>query len=153
MRVWVYYDSAIREAVVYENEPPAGFGRRGYDIGPIEVDGVLREGVHGGEGSLAGHPPSLRCRGARCSRPGHDRLGLIGRESVLSRSSKVDGFGRAHRGPLRDEEAPGGDPEASFAQWLSSSRAQVERQPVHGERLGAVRVADLGAVLELCRDV
>ncbi len=41
MRVWVYYDSAVKEAVVYEDVPPASFGRRGHDIGPIELDGDL----------------------------------------------------------------------------------------------------------------
>ncbi len=40
MRVWVHYDAAIREAVIYEIEPPASF-RRGRDIGPIELDGDL----------------------------------------------------------------------------------------------------------------
>jgi hypothetical protein len=44
MRVWVYYNPAAGEAVIYENEPPAHFGRRQHDIGPIELDAdVVRQ--------------------------------------------------------------------------------------------------------------
>jgi hypothetical protein len=38
MRIWVYYNPAASEAVVYENEPPLHFGRRQHDIGPVELD-------------------------------------------------------------------------------------------------------------------
>jgi hypothetical protein len=38
MRVWVYYNPAASEAIIYENEPPPHFGRRQYDIGPIEIE-------------------------------------------------------------------------------------------------------------------
>ena len=38
MRVWVYYNRATGEATIYGAEPPALFGRRQYDIGPIELD-------------------------------------------------------------------------------------------------------------------
>lgn len=38
MKVWVYYNSTTGEAVIYENEPPESFGRRQYDIGPIELE-------------------------------------------------------------------------------------------------------------------
>ena len=41
MRVWVYYNPTASEAIIYDNEPPAHFGRRQYDIGPIELDEEL----------------------------------------------------------------------------------------------------------------
>ena len=41
MRVWVYCNPALSEAVIYENEPPPHFGRRQHDIGPIELDEEL----------------------------------------------------------------------------------------------------------------
>ena len=41
MRVWVYYNPAASEAIIYDNEPPQHFGRRQYDIGPIELDADL----------------------------------------------------------------------------------------------------------------
>jgi hypothetical protein len=41
MRVWVYYNPSASEAIIYDNEPPPHFGRRQYDIGPIELDEVL----------------------------------------------------------------------------------------------------------------
>ena len=41
LHYWIYYDSAVREAVVYEHEPPARIGTRGYDIGPIDLDEKL----------------------------------------------------------------------------------------------------------------
>ena len=44
MRVWVYYNPAAGEAIVYDNEPPPHFGRRQHDIGPVELDAdVVRE--------------------------------------------------------------------------------------------------------------
>jgi hypothetical protein len=41
MRVWVYYNPAAGEAIIYYNEPPQHFGRRQHDIGPIELDTAL----------------------------------------------------------------------------------------------------------------
>jgi hypothetical protein len=41
MRVWVYYNPKSSEVIIYENEPPAHFGRRRYDVGPIELDKEL----------------------------------------------------------------------------------------------------------------
>jgi hypothetical protein len=41
MRIWVYYNPAASEAIIYDNEPPPHFGRRQYDIGPIELDEEL----------------------------------------------------------------------------------------------------------------
>ena len=41
MRVWVYYNPAASEAIIYDNEPPRDFGRRQHDIGPIELDDEL----------------------------------------------------------------------------------------------------------------
>ena len=43
MRVWIYYDPANPEIHVYGKEPPTNFGRRQYDIGPIEIDDELIE--------------------------------------------------------------------------------------------------------------
>jgi hypothetical protein len=44
IRVWVYCNPALSEAVIYENEPPQHFGRRQHDIGPIELDAdVVRQ--------------------------------------------------------------------------------------------------------------
>ncbi len=37
MKVWVYYNRATGEATIYGAEPPELFGRRQYDIGPIEL--------------------------------------------------------------------------------------------------------------------
>ena len=41
MKVWVYYNPSTGEAAIYENEPPESFGRRQYDIGPIDMDEAL----------------------------------------------------------------------------------------------------------------
>jgi hypothetical protein len=41
MRVWVYYNPAGSEAIIYDNEPPQHFGRRQHDIGPIDLDAEL----------------------------------------------------------------------------------------------------------------
>ena len=41
MRIWVYYNPAASEAIIYENEPPRHFGRRQHDIGPIELEADL----------------------------------------------------------------------------------------------------------------
>ena len=41
VRVWVYYNPTASEAIVYDNEPPTHFGRRQFDIGPIELDEEL----------------------------------------------------------------------------------------------------------------
>ena len=38
VKFWVYYNPSAGEAVIYENEPPESFGRRQYDIGPIDVN-------------------------------------------------------------------------------------------------------------------
>jgi hypothetical protein len=44
IRVWVYYNPAAGEAIVYDNEPPTHFGRRRDDIGPIELEAdVVRQ--------------------------------------------------------------------------------------------------------------
>ncbi len=43
MRVWIYYDPANPEIHVYGKEPPTNFGRRQFDIGPIEIDDELIE--------------------------------------------------------------------------------------------------------------
>jgi hypothetical protein len=43
MRIWVYYNPAAGEAIIYDNEPPNHFGRRQHDIGPIELDAELIE--------------------------------------------------------------------------------------------------------------
>jgi hypothetical protein len=40
-RIWVYYNPAAGEAVIYANEPPTHFGRRRHDIGPIEMEADL----------------------------------------------------------------------------------------------------------------
>jgi len=41
MRIWVYYNPAAGEAIIYDNEPPPHFGRRRHDIGPIELESDL----------------------------------------------------------------------------------------------------------------
>ena len=41
MQIWVYYNPAASEAIIYENEPPRHFGRRQHDIGPIELEADL----------------------------------------------------------------------------------------------------------------
>jgi hypothetical protein len=44
IRIWVYYNPAAGEAIIYDNEPPSHFGRRRHDIGPIELDAdVVRQ--------------------------------------------------------------------------------------------------------------
>lgn len=39
--VWVHYNPNTGEASIYAGEPPQPFGRRQYDIGPIELDQEL----------------------------------------------------------------------------------------------------------------
>jgi hypothetical protein len=41
VKVWVYYNPITGEASLYDGEPPPCFGRRQYDIGPIELDQSL----------------------------------------------------------------------------------------------------------------
>jgi hypothetical protein len=41
VRVWVYYNRATGEATIYGTEPPERFGRRQYDIGPIDLSEEL----------------------------------------------------------------------------------------------------------------
>jgi hypothetical protein len=43
MRVWIYCDPANPEIHVYGKEPPTNFGRRQFDIGPVEIDDELIE--------------------------------------------------------------------------------------------------------------
>ena len=38
VRVWVYYNPTSQEITLYDTEPPESFGRREYDVGPIELD-------------------------------------------------------------------------------------------------------------------
>jgi hypothetical protein len=41
VRAWVHYNPTTGEASIYAGEPPQSFGRRQYDIGPIELDQEL----------------------------------------------------------------------------------------------------------------
>lgn len=41
IKVWVYYNPISGEASLYHGEPPPSFGRRQYDVGPIELDQAL----------------------------------------------------------------------------------------------------------------
>lgn len=41
VKVWVYYNPTTGEAAIYDTEPPAMFGRRQFDIGPIALDEEL----------------------------------------------------------------------------------------------------------------
>lgn len=38
VKVWVYYNPTTEEITLYDTEPPESFGRREYDVGPIELD-------------------------------------------------------------------------------------------------------------------
>ena len=38
VRVWVYYNPTSQEITLFDTEPPESFGRREYDVGPIELD-------------------------------------------------------------------------------------------------------------------
>jgi hypothetical protein len=38
VRVWVYYNPATQEITLYDTQPPESFGRREYDVGPIELE-------------------------------------------------------------------------------------------------------------------
>ena len=41
VKVWVYYNPTTEEAILYDGNQPASFGRREHDIGPIEMDAEL----------------------------------------------------------------------------------------------------------------
>ena len=76
MRVWVYYNRATGEATIYGAEPPALFGRRQYDIGPIELnEGLIARYVEAKDAwraAQAEFTASVACAGGpyRSRRPG-----------------------------------------------------------------------------------
>jgi hypothetical protein len=41
VRAWVHYNPTTGEASIYTGQPPQSFGRRRYDIGPIDLDQEL----------------------------------------------------------------------------------------------------------------